>query len=128
MGDTGAAFRPARVRTAADVYALVGAGAGPGEVGALRTIHLDGCGRVLAISSGDAPAEARQVLRDAVSLGSAAIVVAHLSDSDAPRPAEHQIAACGALVVAARSLGIRVLDYLLFGVEDFCSFRTLGLL
>ena len=122
MGARVAEFMPSRVRTAADVYALISARQWSAD--ALRMIHLDGVGKVLGISE----APVRHMLREAVALGSVGVIVAHLCGRATPEPSDDQIAACAELVQAARTLGIRLLDYLLFGIEGFQSFRVLGLL
>jgi DNA repair protein RadC len=128
MATPSANFQPSRVRTAADVYALVSDAVLPQSGEARRLIHLDGEGRVLGVSAAGAMPTVRQALREAVALGSAAVVMAHLCGTPNPHPAGSQLDACAELVEAARSLSIKVLDYLLFGTEEFHSFRALGLL
>ena len=116
-------YRPSRVRTAADVYALVGGDVPPADGAELRTVHLDGAGRVLGISA----SSIRQGLREAMTLGSTAIIVVRLSTGDATVSTTER-AACAELIESAQSLGIKLLDYLLFAPESFSSFRALGLL
>ena len=70
----------------------------------------------------------RQILTDAVVLGSAGIVLAHNHPSGDPRPSESDRRATRRLASAAEAIDCAVLDHLVFAGNDCTSFRQLGLL
>jgi DNA repair protein RadC len=70
----------------------------------------------------------RAILADAITLGSAALILAHNHPSGDPTPTETDIAATRSLVLAARPIHVAVHDHLVFGDGRVVSFRARGLL
>jgi DNA repair protein RadC len=70
----------------------------------------------------------RSIIADALSLGSAALILAHNHPSGDPTPSHADIQATRGLILASRSLGFTVRDHLVFAGETFVSFRERGLL
>lgn len=68
----------------------------------------------------------RDVFREAMTTGAAAIVVFHNHPSGDPAPSEDDIALTDRLVDAGQLMGIEVLDHVVLGDGQFCSVRELG--
>jgi DNA repair protein RadC len=68
------------------------------------------------------------IVRQAVRLGSAAVVLAHNHPSGDPAPSRRDVASTLRLAGVLRELGIRLFDHLIFAGTEVRSFRQLGLL
>src|SRR4051812_7470041 len=65
----------------------------------------------------------RDIVADAVALGSAELVLAHNHPSGNPEPSATDIETTRSLLRVTRPIGIRVKDHLIFGGGHFVSFR-----
>ncbi|MCE7797022.1 DNA repair protein RadC [Sphingobium sufflavum] len=70
----------------------------------------------------------REIIKRAMELSSASLIVVHNHPSGAPDPSKQDIAITRDLVNAARPLGINVLDHIIIGRGAHKSLRSLGLL
>jgi DNA repair protein RadC len=100
---------------------------------AIAVVHLDGGRRVLAVTHYDGEARSaalpfRAIVREALRLGSAALVLAHNHPGGAHGPSEEDLAVTRRLAQVIEPLGIRLHDHLIFAGNDCLSFRGLGLL
>jgi DNA repair protein RadC len=93
-----------------------------------RTLGLIGH-EIYAIGGGghvDIPL--RRLFRDALTLESRALVIAHNHPGGDLQPSLADKMETRRIVDIARQLDIRVLDHLIFGRTDWASFRKLGLI
>jgi DNA repair protein RadC len=95
--------------------------------------HLDEQSRCMHLSrhlgdEGGADFPIRQILSDAVVLGSAGILIAHNHPSGDSHPSESDRRATRRLASVAEAIDCAVLDHLVFAGNDCTSFRQLGLL
>ena len=95
--------------------------------------YLDGESRCVHLSrhAGDetgAHFPLREIVADAATHGSAAIVLAHNHPSGDARPSESDKRVTRKLATAAEALDCAVLDHLVFGGRDCSSLRQLGYL
>jgi DNA repair protein RadC len=70
----------------------------------------------------------RAIIRDALTLDAAGLVIAHNHPSGDPSPSRADLVATRALVDLTRPLGIRVHDHLIFAADSTRSFSAMGLL
>ena len=70
----------------------------------------------------------RALVRDALSVEAAALVIAHNHPRGDTRPSAADRLATRRLAEVTRLLGIRLIDHLVFGGGEVASFRELGLL
>ena len=70
----------------------------------------------------------REVFKPAILENSAAIVFLHNHPSGDPAPSREDRECTNRLTAAAKILGIRVLDHIVFGQTDYFSFADAGLL
>jgi DNA repair protein RadC len=70
----------------------------------------------------------REVIRRAMDLGSAAIILVHNHPSGDPKPSKQDIALTRDMVEAGRHFGISVHDHVIIGAQGHSSMRALGLL
>ena len=71
----------------------------------------------------------RSIIREALRLESAGLIVAHNHPSGDPHPSDEDLRATRELARTARSLDIRLHDHLIVGADGDCrSLRALGLL
>lgn len=70
----------------------------------------------------------REVIRRAIDLGSAAIILVHNHPSGDPSPSRADIALTRDIVEAGRKLGIQVHDHVIIGGAGHSSMRAMGLL
>ncbi|HJN76270.1 MAG TPA: DNA repair protein RadC [Myxococcota bacterium] len=95
------------------------------DVEELHALYLDRRGRPLArrrISVGNDAStivDPRQVLRPAIQLGAASVIVAHNHPSGDPEPSDADLDVTRRLRAAAEVLGVRLLDHLVIGDGDF---------
>lgn len=70
----------------------------------------------------------REVIRRAIDLGSAAIILVHNHPSGDPQPSRADIALTRDIAEAGRKLGIQVHDHIIIGGSGHASMRGMGLL
>ncbi len=68
----------------------------------------------------------REVFRESIRRGAAAIILAHNHPSGDPEPSRDDVEVTRRLVEAGKLLGIEVLDHLVFGEEQYVSLRERG--
>lgn len=76
----------------------------------------------------EAPLYVREVIRRALDLGSAAILLVHNHPSGDPSPSRADIDVTKAVVAAGKPLGIQLHDHLIMGAKGHASLRALGLI
>ena len=74
------------------------------------------------------PVYTREVVKRALELGAAALILVHNHPSGEPEPSAADIAMTEELVSASEKLGIVIHDHLVIGRAGHASFRALGLL
>lgn len=120
------------LRTAADAYHLLHGGFTDCSTEQLQVVHLDHRGWLLALDRIDGLRPDRialpigDVLRRALSLQAAAMLLAHTHPSGDPAPSPADRRATRALAQAARALDIRLLDHLVFAGSACVSFCQNG--
>ncbi|MBL0767551.1 DNA repair protein RadC [Sphingopyxis sp. DHUNG17] len=70
----------------------------------------------------------REVIRRALELGAAAIILVHNHPSGSPEPSRQDIAITRDIAEAASRLGITLHDHIIIGGTEYRSFRAMGLL
>lgn len=70
----------------------------------------------------------REVIRRAIDLGSAAIILVHNHPSGDPQPSRQDIALTREIISAGKPLGIQVHDHIIVGTSGQASLRALGLI
>lgn len=104
------------------------------KVEQLRVLYLDNRNRLLADEvqgSGTvnhAPLYPREVLRRALELQAAALILVHNHPSGDPSPSRADIEMTREMAAAARSLGLALHDHVIVGNGRWLSFRQEGLL
>lgn len=99
----------------------------------LWVAHLDDGARCVHLSrhrgdAGGVDFPLRNIIRDAATLGSRAILLAHNHPSGDPSPSEADFQATQRLATVAGALECRLVDHLVFGGGDCTSLRALGYL
>ncbi|WP_074206432.1 RadC family protein [Parasphingorhabdus marina] len=100
----------------------------------VRILHLDTKNRLLRdelVSEGsvdEAVIFPREVLRRALELGSAAIILVHNHPSGDPTPSQQDIALTRDIALAGEKLGITVHDHIIIGRAGHVSLRSKGLI
>jgi DNA repair protein RadC len=100
----------------------------------VRVLHLSSANTLIRdelVSEGSidqAAVYVREVIRRAIDLGSAAIILVHNHPSGDPSPSKQDIALTRDIVEAGRHLGITVHDHVIVGAQGHSSLRALGLL
>ena len=100
----------------------------------VRILFLDNRNRLLADEVANrgtvnhAPVYPREVVRRALELQAAAIIIAHNHPSGDPAPSQDDIAMTHQIVDAAAALSIAVHDHIIVGNGRWLSFRAEGLL
>jgi len=100
----------------------------------VRVLHLNSKNRLIRdelVSEGSIDQAAiytREVIRRALELGSAAIILVHNHPSGDSTPSRQDIAVTKDICDAGRKLGIAVHDHIIVGKNGHTSFRTQGLL
>ena len=74
------------------------------------------------------PLYPREVVKRALELGAAAIILVHNHPSGDPTPSRADIAMTREVAAAGKALGIEVHDHLIVGKRGHASFKSLGLL
>src|SRR6478609_3916983 len=99
-----------------------------------RVLHLDTRNRLIRdelISEGtidQAAIHVREVVRRALELGSASIILVHNHPSGDPSPSRQDIALTREVILALKPLNIQVHDHVVIGASGHASMRALGLL
>ncbi|MFL0413299.1 DNA repair protein RadC [Sphingomonas sp. 179-A 2A2 NHS] len=100
----------------------------------VRVLHLNTRNMLIrdeVMSEGSidqAQVHVREVIRRAIDLGSAAIILVHNHPSGDPSPSRADIDITRAIVEAGRGLGIAVHDHLIIGTSGHVSLRAKGLM
>jgi len=76
----------------------------------------------------EAPMYVREVIRRAIDLGSAAIILVHNHPSGDPSPSRADIEITRNVIEAGKKLGIALHDHIIMGTEGHASLRALGLI
>jgi DNA repair protein RadC len=100
----------------------------------VRVLHLDSKNRLIRdelVSEGSIDQAAiytREVIRRALALGTAAIILVHNHPSGDSSPSRQDIAITRDICAAGRTLGIAVHDHIIIGRNGHTSFRAKGLI
>jgi DNA repair protein RadC len=100
----------------------------------VRVLHLDSKNRLIRdelVSEGSIDQAAiytREVIKRALALGSAAIILVHNHPSGDSTPSRQDIAITKDICAAGRTLGITVHDHIIIGKDSHTSFRSKGLI
>lgn len=100
----------------------------------LYVAHLDSDQRLIGVALRYAGAKesvtlpVRDIIGDAVRLGTASLILAHNHPSGDPRPSPTDIDATRGLAQALRPIAVNIRDHLVFGGGQVVSFRQSGLL
>lgn len=100
----------------------------------VRVLHLNSKNMLIRdelVSEGSVDQSAiyvREVIRRALELGSAAIILVHNHPSGDTQPSRQDIAVTRDVVEAGKRLGIAVHDHIIIGASGHCSMRAMGLL
>lgn len=70
----------------------------------------------------------REVFKDAITHSAASVVLAHNHPSGDPDPSEDDLKITKKLADSGKILGIEVLDHIVIGRNNFCSFKERGLI
>lgn len=101
---------------------------------AVRVLHLNSRNMLIRdelASEGSVDQAAvytREVIRRAIDLGSAAIILVHNHPSGDPQPSKQDIRLTREIIEAGRPLGIAVHDHVIVGARGHSSMRALGLI
>lgn len=99
----------------------------------VRVLYLDTKNRLIAdeiLSEGsldEAAIHPREVVKRALDLGAAAMIMVHNHPSDSPEPSRADIAITNRIAEAGRLLGITLHDHVIIGKEGHVSLRAKGL-
>ena len=100
----------------------------------VRVLHLDSKNRLIRdelVSEGSIDQAAiytREVIKRALALGTAAIILVHNHPSGDSTPSRQDIAITRDICAAGRTLGITVHDHIIIGRDGHTSFRSKGLI
>ncbi|MDV3455442.1 DNA repair protein RadC [Sphingomonas sp. HF-S4] len=100
----------------------------------VRVLHLNGKNMLIRDelmnegSIDEAPVYVREVIRRAIDLGSAAIILVHNHPSGDPSPSRADIEITRQVAEAGKRLGIAVHDHIIMGSEGHVSLRAQGLI
>ncbi|THG41422.1 RadC family protein [Sphingomonas olei] len=100
----------------------------------VRVLHLNSRNMLIrdeVMSEGSidqAQVHVREVIRRAIDLGSAAIILVHNHPSGDPSPSRADIEITRAIIDAGKGLGIAVHDHLIIGTSGHVSLRAKGLM
>ncbi len=70
----------------------------------------------------------REVIKQAMQLGSASLILVHNHPSGSPQPSKQDIAVTRQIIEAARPLGISVHDHIIIGADGHSSMRAMALI
>lgn len=100
----------------------------------VRVLYLDTRNRLVSdeiLSEGsldEAAIHPREVVKKALDLGAAALILVHNHPSGSPEPSRADIQITSRIAEAARLLGIALHDHVIIGKEGHVSLRTKGLI
>ncbi|PCD02569.1 hypothetical protein COC42_14270 [Sphingomonas spermidinifaciens] len=100
----------------------------------VRVLHLDSRNRLILddkMSEGtidQAVLHPREVIKRALEMNAASIILVHNHPSGDPQPSRADIDLTRTIVAAGKPLGIAVHDHLIIGTEGHASLRALGLM
>ena len=126
--------RPAKIKSAADVYALLSPKYATAEVEFFLAVHLNTKNdviRVVEVGKGGIDgclAAPRDVYREAVRDAVSAIIVAHNHPSGDPEPSRDDLSLTRRLVEAGEVVGIRLLDHVVLGATSWVSLKDRGVM
>jgi len=98
------------------------------------TVHLDGKNRAVCIdivsigSLNQSIVHPREVYKSALVSSAAAIICVHNHPTGDPTPSSEDIAITRRLKEAGEIIGIKILDHIIIGEDDYCSFVEKGLM
>jgi len=98
------------------------------------TLHLDGKNRIMALdmvsvgSLNQSIVHPREVFKTACLSNAAALILIHQHPSGDPTPSSEDISITRRLKEAGELMGIRVLDHIIIGEGEYCSFVEKGML
>lgn len=107
---------------------------GPIDIERVRVLYLNSRNMLIrdeVASEGSIDQSAiyvREVVRRALELGAAAIILVHNHPSGSPEPSRQDIAITRDVADAAGKLGIVLHDHIIIGGSDYRSFRAMGLI
>jgi DNA repair protein RadC len=73
-------------------------------------------------------AHPREIFKEAIIHNAMSVVLAHNHPSGDPEPSEDDLKITKRLVEAGKILGIEIIDHIIIGKNNFCSFKEKGLL
>jgi DNA repair protein RadC len=100
----------------------------------VRVLHLNARNRLIRDdhmgdgSIDEAAIYTREVVKRAVALGSASLILVHNHPSGAAEPSRQDIAVTRQIIEALRPLGIAVHDHIIVGTQGHSSMRAMGLI
>jgi DNA repair protein RadC len=100
----------------------------------VRVLHLNTRNMLIRdekISEGsidEAAVHVREVIRRAIDLGSAALILVHNHPSGDPAPSRADIDLTRGIIEAGKRLGIAVHDHIIIGTQGHSSLRSMGLI
>lgn len=100
----------------------------------VRVLHLDSKNQLIrdeVMSDGSIDQSAiyvREVVRRALELGSASLIIVHNHPSGDCTPSSQDVAVTRSIVAACKALGISLHDHIIVGANSHSSMRSLGLL
>jgi len=99
-----------------------------------KAVLLDGKNKIIkdvTISEGTLTksiVHPREVIKEAVTEGAAALVLIHNHPSGEPQPSQDDIEITNRIISACELMGIRILDHVIIGDNDYFSFFNEGLI
>lgn len=100
----------------------------------MMVAHVDQQARCIGLAeyrgeAGHADLPLREILGEAIKLGSAGLVLAHNHPSGDTTPSRADCAVTRRLATAGEAMDLTILDHLIFGQDgNCCSMRRMGLL
>ena len=100
----------------------------------VRVLHLNSKNLLVRdelVSEGSidqAAVHVREIIKRALELGSAALIIVHNHPSGDPQPSRQDVALTKDLIAAAKPLGIAIHDHIVVGSSGQSSLRALGLI
>ena len=99
----------------------------------LIVAHLDGGGRCVHVAQYEGNEQSaempmRDIVRDALTHSTAALIIAHNHPSGDASPSASDCRATARLARVAEAIDLTVVDHLIFSGDDWRSFRRMGLL
>ena len=123
-----------RLANSADIYRTFRRAMICERVEVFKTILLDSQNRVMAIETvsrgtiNQSVVHPREVYSTPVRLQAAAVIFMHNHPSGDPAPSREDRDCTNRLIQAGNILGIRVLDHIIFGFDDYYSFADAGVI